>query len=1390
MLHQPSDGQHIVSYPLRRKGQASSDDMISSGCLLISTSYVERKTIANFQSSIQNGNDVDRDAGFWVGLGPEGEWQCFRSFLPLSVVTKTLADEFVAVEVEMRNGKKHAILRGLATVTNDSDVKLDILVCPMSVIGSDNLSANKKQEVFEQHITTMPNFVSTISPGSSTLLPWRSMSKDSDHCLQVRPCVDYPPPPYSWGYAAAVGLDYAYGKDLPSLDQGSFSRQNTLKQENKVSVSSFKLNQLEKRDILLCCPSTSGKQLWLSISTDASVLQTELNAPVYDWKISINSPLKLENRLPFPAEFTIWEKLKEGNIIERQRGIILSRGSVYIYSADVRKPIYLSLFVQGGWVLEKDPVLVLDLASTSHASSFWMVQRQKKRRLRVSLERDIGGTSASPKTIRFFVPYWISNDSSLILAYNIVEIEPPEGRDEDFLALSKAAKSAKTTLNNPANLRDKRHVGTRKNIQVLETIEDTSPTPNMLSPQDYVGRGGVMLFSSRNDAYLSPRVGIAVAIQNSESYSPGISLLELEKKQRVDVRAFNVDGSYYKLSAILHMTSDRTKVVHFQPHTLFLNRVGLRLCLQQCDTQMLEWIQPTDPPKHFGWQSSTKVELLKVLLDGYEWSTPFSVETEGIMCVSLNNVTRNEQIYLRVEVRSGTKNSHYEVIFLPNSLSSPYRIENRSMFLHIRFRQVDGASDSWRCLLPNSAASFFWEDLGRQRLLELLVNGDDALKSHKYNIDEISDHQPIYLIGGSCKALRVTILKEEKINIIEITDWMPESDAIIKQKNPVSLSPFSGNDYQQSNTSNCEFHVIIELAELGLSIIDHTPEEILYMSVQNLLLSYSTGLDSGISRLKVRMRWIQVDNQLPLTPMPVLFRPQKVVEGTDYILKFSMTHQSNGSLGLFVYPYIGFQGPENSAFLINIHEPIIWPLHGMIQHAKLNRLYDTQSNAVSVDPVIQISVLNISEVRFKVSMAMSPTQRPVGVLGFWSSLMTALGNTENMPVRINQRFRENVCMRQSVLISNFITNIKKDLLSQPLQLLSGVDILGNASSALGHMSKGVAALSMDKKFIQSRQRQENKGVEDFGDVIREGGGALAKGLFRGFTGILTKPLEGAKASGVEGFVQGVGKGIIGAAAQPVSGVLDLLSKTTEGANAMRMKIASAIASEDQLLRRRLPRVISGDNLLRPYDEYKATGQVILQLAESGSFFGQVDLFKVRAKFALSDAYEDHFSLPKGKVLVITHRRVILLQQTSNIIAQKKFNPARDPCSVLWDVLWDNFVTMELTHGKKDQQNAPPSRLIIYLQTRSSESKEQIRVIKCHPESNQAFAVYSSIEQAKNTYGPSQPKAMLKRKATRPYSPIADVSSSEGVPKEGVCLWPSQQVPASVPPSSIFGSSTN
>jgi len=175
------------------------------------------------------------------------------------------------------------------------------------------------------------------------------------------------------------------------------------------------------------------------------------------------------------------------------------------------------------------------------------------------------------------------------------------------------------------------------------------------------------------------------------------------------------------------------------------------------------------------------------------------------------------------------------------------------LFLPIHFRQVDGATESWKCLPPNAATSYFWEDVGRRRLLELFVDGSDPQRAVKYSIDEVFDHQPMNVGSGPARAIRVTIVREEKTNVVKISDWMPQDETLpaLRQKAPSSVSslPTRDPDHQYgSGTSNTEFHAVIEFAELGLSIVDHTPEEILYLSVQNLLLSHSTGLGSGTSR--------------------------------------------------------------------------------------------------------------------------------------------------------------------------------------------------------------------------------------------------------------------------------------------------------------------------------------------------------------------------------------------------------------------------------------------------------------------------------------------------------------------------------------------------------------
>lgn len=54
-------------------------------------------------------------------------------------------------------------------------------------------------------------------------------------------------------------------------------------------------------------------------------------------------------------------------------------------------------------------------------------------------------------------------------------------------------------------------------------------------------------------------------------------------------------------------------------------------------------------------------------------------------------------------------------------------------------------------------------------------------------------------------------------------------------------------------------------------------------------------------------------------------------------------------------------------------------------------------------------------------------------------------------------------------------------------------------------------------------------------------------------------------------------------------------------------------------------------------------QMILYLAEASRHFGCTDIFKEPSKFALSDCYEDHFIVPYQRIVLVTNKRVMLLQ---------------------------------------------------------------------------------------------------------------------------------------------------
>ncbi|XP_029943561.1 vacuolar protein sorting-associated protein 13C [Salarias fasciatus] len=202
---------------------------------------------------------------------------------------------------------------------------------------------------------------------------------------------------------------------------------------------------------------------------------------------------------------------------------------------------------------------------------------------------------------------------------------------------------------------------------------------------------------------------------------------------------------------------------------------------------------------------------------------------------------------------------------------------------------------------------------------------------------------------------------------------------------------------------------------------------------------------------------------------------------------------------------------------------------------------------------------------------------------------------------------------------------------------------GVVSRLTGSVGKGLAAITMDKEYQQKRREEMNRPPRDFGESLAKGGKGLLKGVVGGVTGIVTKPVEGAKKEGAAGFFKGIGKGLVGVVARPTGGIVDMASSTFQG-------IQRAAESTEEVTRLRPVRLIREDGIIRPYD-----------LTESQGF----DLFqRSQIKQLEGEAFRDHCPHPghRKTTIIITNRRVLCVKEIDFV---GHFNKE-------WECLFENF----------------------------------------------------------------------------------------------------------------------
>ncbi|XP_059386008.1 intermembrane lipid transfer protein VPS13C isoform X5 [Carassius carassius] len=210
---------------------------------------------------------------------------------------------------------------------------------------------------------------------------------------------------------------------------------------------------------------------------------------------------------------------------------------------------------------------------------------------------------------------------------------------------------------------------------------------------------------------------------------------------------------------------------------------------------------------------------------------------------------------------------------------------------------------------------------------------------------------------------------------------------------------------------------------------------------------------------------------------------------------------------------------------------------------------------------------------------------------------------------------------------------------------------GMVSRITGSVGKGLAAITMDKEYQQKRREEMNRPSKDFGESLAKGGMGFLKGVVGGVTGIVTKPVEGAKKEGAAGFFKGIGKGLVGVVARPTGGIIDMASSTFQG-------IQRVAESTEEVTKLRPVRLIQEDGIIRPYDHHESEGFDLYQRSEIKQLDGEI--------------FREHYEYPGHRKtnIIITNRRVMCVKEIDVI---GHFNKE-------WECQFENFQRPPSTEG--------------------------------------------------------------------------------------------------------------
>lgn len=172
-----------------------------------------------------------------------------------------------------------------------------------------------------------------------------------------------------------------------------------------------------------------------------------------------------------------------------------------------------------------------------------------------------------------------------------------------------------------------------------------------------------------------------------------------------------------------------------------------------------------------------------------------------------------------------------------------FRIENRIPNMKINIRQSTLGDDAWVTIHPLSSINFAWEVPYGPNLIDICLQNGNNISFQNISLENATgSYAGLRKEGfdfhitesGDKRNVRIIDIKKD---LTELLDKQPTNESISNGDGPSLV--------EKMKTTAPPVEFIIELGVVGISLVDHRPRELLYLSLEKVFVSYSSGYDGG-----------------------------------------------------------------------------------------------------------------------------------------------------------------------------------------------------------------------------------------------------------------------------------------------------------------------------------------------------------------------------------------------------------------------------------------------------------------------------------------------------------------------------------------------------------------